>query len=141
MDYDDIKVFYGQFMRTQQAQYQSISDKVAWKSLQNLIIKFHLQEEEGRILMGDMPRSTYFKGIHDHQGKLSRDHKERISYLLGIYKSLRILFIDSQQAMTWIERANQLAPFNGMTPKQFMLEGSLVRLAEVRRFLDFWRGY
>lgn len=127
-------------MQLPKPQYQNVSDKVAWKSLQNLIERFGLQSEEARILMGEMPRSSYFKGIQEHQGKLSRDQKERISYLLGIYKALRILFTDSRQAMTWIDRANTLAPFNGITPKQYLLEGSLVRLAEVRRFLDFWRG-
>lgn len=119
---------------------RNISDSVAWKSLQNLVDRFDLAPEEGAILMGDMPRSTYFKGIKDHEGKLNRDQKERISYLLGIYKALRILFTDSRQALTWIERENSLPPFNGMTPKQYMLEGSIVRLAEVRRFLDYWRG-
>lgn len=127
-------------MNLTQTQYQQISDHVAWKSLQALVERFQLDTEEARILMGDMPRSTYFKGLQEHQGKLSRDQKERISYLLGIYKALRILFVDSHQAMTWIQRNNQLPPFNGMSPKQFMLEGSLVRLADVRRFLDFWRG-
>lgn len=127
-------------MASPHPQLKVISDKVAWKSLQNLVQRFHLNENEGTTLMGDMPRSTYFKGLNDHTGKLNRDQKERISYLLGIYKDLRILFTDSHQALTWIERENQLPPFNGMTPKQYMLEGSLVRLADVRRFLDFWRG-
>ncbi len=118
-----------------------VSDAVAWKSLQALVQRFQFSEAEATALMGEMPRSTYQKGVHQHDGKLNRDHKERISYLLGIYKSLRILFTDSAQALTWIDRKNELPPFNGMTPKQFMLQGSIVRLAEVRRFLDFWRGY
>lgn len=118
-----------------------VSDAVAWKSLQALVQRFQLSETEATTLMGEMPRSTYQKGVHQHIGKLNRDQKERISYLLGIYKSLRILFTDSAQALTWIDRKNDLTPFNGITPKRFMLEGSLVRLAEVRRFLDFWRGY
>ncbi|MFI4937768.1 MAG: antitoxin Xre-like helix-turn-helix domain-containing protein [Candidatus Berkiellales bacterium] len=128
-------------MEFAQTQRKSISDRVAWKALQNLVERFHISESEGKILMGDMPRSTYFKGLKEHTGKLSRDQTERISYLLGIYKGLRILFTDSQQATTWIDRPNQLPPFNGMTPRQYLLEGSLVRLADVRRFLDFWRGY
>jgi hypothetical protein len=128
-------------MKTLQPQFKNISDKVAWKSLKNLIDRFQFNEEEGKILLGDMPRSTYFKGLNSQAGKLSRDQKERISYLLGIYKNLRILFTDSHQALTWIDRENQLHPFNGMTPKKYMLEGSVTRMAEVRRFLDFWRGY
>lgn len=122
-------------------QYSKISDAIAWKSLEKIIEKFHLTESEAIILMGDIPRSSYYQGIKKHIGRLTRDQKERISFLLGIYKALRILFIDSAQGMSWINRNNQLPPFNGRAPKDYMLEGSIIHLAEVRRFLDFWRGY
>lgn len=115
----------------------TISDEVVWKSLAHLVERFDLKEGEARILMGDMPRSTYTT----QKAKLNRDQKERVSYLLGIYKSLRILFDDAEQARTWINRKNTLPPFNGLTPKEYMLEGGMIRLAEVRKFLDFWRGY
>lgn len=118
-----------------------ISDKTAWKSFQNLVQRFQFTESEAKVLLGDMPRSTYLRGLHQHIGKLNRDQKERISYLLGIYKSLRILFTDSAQALTWIDRPNDLPPFDGVTPRDYMLQGSIVHLADVRRFLDFWRGY
>lgn len=128
-------------MKTLAKQPDSVPDPVAWKALQNLIARFNLSEAEGKIIMGDMPRSTYLRGLSKHVGKLDRDKRERISYLLGIYKSLNILFPDHKQAVTWIDRKNNLPPFNGCTPRQYLLEGSLVRLAEVRRFLDFYRGY
>lgn len=124
-------------MQPQINQVNSIPDSVVWKSLYNLVHAFDLKENEARILMGDMPRSTYTS----HRAKLSRDQKERVSYLLGIYKSLRLLFEDTEQARTWINRVNTLPPFNGLTPKEYMLEGGIVRLSDVRRFLDFWRGY
>lgn len=124
-------------MQTRTNQINAIPDEVIWKSLMNLVQRFDLKEGEARILMGDMPRSTYTS----HKAKLNRDQKERVSYLLGIYKSLRILFDDGEQARTWINRENTLPPFNGVTPKYYMLEGGIVRLAEVRKFLDFWRGY
>lgn len=124
-------------MQTNTSQINSIPDEVVWKSLTHLVNRFDLKEGEARILMGDMPRSTYTT----RRAKLNRDQKERVSYLLGIYKSLRILFDDGEQARTWITRKNTLAPFNGLTPKEYMLEGGLVRLADVRKFLDFWRGY
>lgn len=128
-------------MKSLSKKSKSISDTVAWKTLKNLVQKFNFTEAEGKVLMGEMPRSTYLKGLHKHIGKLNRDQKERISYLLGTYKGLRILFTDSAQALTWIDRNNTLPPFNGMTPRQYMMEGSLVRLADVRQFLDFWRGH
>ncbi|KTD22391.1 MbcA/ParS/Xre antitoxin family protein [Legionella londiniensis] len=118
-----------------------ISDAIAWKSLKQLVYKFSFKPREAMILMGDIPKATYYAGIGHYQGKLNRDQLERISYLLGIYKALVILFDDRQQAMSWIIRNNSLPPFYGKTPKEFMLEGSIVRLSEVRRFLDFWRGY
>ncbi|KTD16248.1 antitoxin Xre-like helix-turn-helix domain-containing protein [Legionella jordanis] len=119
----------------------SVSNEVAWKALKNLIERFHFSKEEALTLMGNMPASSYYKGISKHDGNLTRDEKERISLLLGIYKDLRILFVDSNQAMSWIDRENSLPPFNGLTPRAYLMEGSLLRLAEVRRFLDFWRGY
>lgn len=124
-------------MQTNTHSLNNIPDEVVWNSLINLVHRFDLKESEARILMGDMPRSTYTA----HRAKLNRDQKERVSYLLGIYKSLRILFDDGEQANTWINRKNTLPPFNGLTPKEYMLEGGIVRLSEVRKFLDFWRGY
>ena len=125
------------YMQINTSQINTIPDEVVWKSLTNLVNRFDFKESEARILMGDMPRSTYTS----HRAKLNRDQKERVSYLLGIYKSLRILFDDGEQARTWINRKNTLPPFNGITPKEYMLEGGLVRLSDVRKFLDFWRGY
>ena len=124
-------------MQISTSHINSIPDEVVWNSLINLVNRFDFKESEARVLMGDMPRSTYTS----HKAKLNRDQKERVSYLLGIYKSLRILFDDGEQARTWINRNTSLPPFNGITPKEYMLEGGIVRLAEVRKFLYFWRGY
>jgi len=118
-----------------------IDNEVVWKSLANLIKRFDFKEKEALVLMGNMPRSTYTTGITKRTIKLDRDKRERVSYLLGIYKALRLLFDDSAQALSWVNRENELSPFNGKTPRDYMLEGSIVRLAEVRKFLDFWRGY
>ncbi|CZG34641.1 TPA: DUF2384 domain-containing protein [Legionella pneumophila subsp. pneumophila] len=136
-DYNIVESSQEFSMQTNTRSLQSIPDEVVWKSLTNLVERFDLKESEARILMGDMPRSTYTS----HKAKLNRDQKERVSYLLGIYKSLRILFEDGEQARTWINRKNDLPPFKGLTPKEYMLEGGMVRLADVRKFLDFWRGY
>lgn len=118
-----------------------VENEVVWKTLAVLVKRFDLKEKEALCLMGDMPRSTYTTGLKTKTIKLDRDKKERVSYLLGIYKALRLLFDDSSQALSWINRKNELPPFHGKTPKEYMLEGSILRLAEVRKFLDFWRGY
>ena len=42
-------------MGSPNTQAKPISDKVAWISLQNLVVRFAFSENEGKTLMGDMP--------------------------------------------------------------------------------------
>jgi len=114
--------------------------QAAWKALPELAKRFHFTEANMLVLMGDMPRATYRKGVQLHTTRLNRDQLDRVSYLLGIMKALRILYVDSLQAYGWIDRANSLPPFNGMTPRQFLMDGSLRHLSDTRRMLDAWRG-
>jgi hypothetical protein len=65
---------------------------------------------------------------------LASDVLERISYLLGIYKNLGILFSERAQAKDWLEKPN--ATFNGSTALGFMTLGNTVDLREVRCYLD-----
>ncbi|WP_320821794.1 antitoxin Xre-like helix-turn-helix domain-containing protein [Reinekea sp.] len=112
----------------------------AWKALPELAKRFQFTEANMLVLMGDMPRATYRKGVQLHTTRLNRDQLDRVSYLLGIMKALRILYVDSLQAYGWIDRANSLPPFNGMAPRQYLLDGSLRHLSDTRRMLDAWRG-
>ena len=67
---------------------------------------------------------------------LSSTCLDSVSLLLGIYKGLRVLFEDSEQALTWIDRANTLPPFNGRRPRELMVSGDFMALASVRQFVD-----
>lgn len=87
-----------------------------------------------------MPRSTMPKGIQHQNVNASRDVRDRMSMTLGIYKGLRVLFEDSQQAMAWIDRENALPPFNGRRPRELMTNGDFMALASVRHVVDYWRG-
>lgn len=71
---------------------------------------------------------------------LSRDLLERLSYLLGIYKSLRILFPDVELGRRWLFAPNSSKAFGGQAPMERMLNGLVVDLAFVRQFLDYERG-
>lgn len=62
-------------MKTSTQHAHVIADAVAWKSLKNLIERFRFDIDEARILMGDMPLSTFYKGINKFEGKLSKDEK------------------------------------------------------------------
>lgn len=69
--------------------------------------------------------------------ELPQDSLERISYLLGIHKALRIIFSTNlERAYEWVSKPNQATPFNGKSALAYMLQGRVVDLADVRRYLD-----
>ena len=99
-----------------------------------------LTAEQERVLLGSPGRSTYFRWKKQRVGVLSRDTLERISYLLGIYKALHILFPDPAQADGWIRRANAAPLFGGASALDRMLAGQVGDLQLVRQYLDAQRG-
>jgi hypothetical protein len=96
------------------------------------------------VLLGDPPRSTFYKWrdalAGDAPGKLPRDVLERISYVLGIYKALQILFPDPARADAWVRRPNDAPPFGGRSALERMLSGNVGDLYLVRQYLDAERG-
>jgi antitoxin Xre/MbcA/ParS-like protein len=91
-------------------------------------------------LLGDIAESTYHKWRNGGVGTPSRDQLERLSLLLGIYKALRLIFSDESTGTRWLKGANTDAPFAPKSPLELMLQGSIVDLYAVRRYLDAWRG-
>ena len=99
-----------------------------------------LRPAEARRLLGDPPESTFYKWKKARDGAPGRDVLERISHVLGIFKSLQILFPDPTRADAWLRRPNTAAPFGGGTALQRMLGGNVADLYVVRRYLDAQRG-
>lgn len=61
---------------------------------------------------------------------------ERVSYLIGIYRALRTIFPNQQQADGWVRRPNTAAPFSGDNALALMCSGRLSDLATVRQYLE-----
>ncbi|MDO1529379.1 MbcA/ParS/Xre antitoxin family protein [Fulvimonas sp. R45] len=99
-----------------------------------------LRITEQRKLLGDPPESTFYKWKRQQEGSLGRDTLERISYLLGIWKDLQILFPDPAQADGWLRRPNAAPLFGGRSALQRMLSGNVADLFVVRQYLDAQRG-
>lgn len=91
--------------------------------------------------MGSPPKSTFFKWKAEGTApRLGRDVLDRISYLLGIYKALNILLPSPRAADKWVKKPNAAPLFHGQSALDRMLGGSLMDLADVRRYLDAQRG-
>lgn len=115
-----------------------------------------LSPAEQMVLLGDPPRSTFYKWREASTGsgaasgaasgadaalpKLPRDVLERISYVLGIYKALQILFPDPARADAWVRRPNDAPLFGGRSALERMLSGNVGDLFLVRQYLDAERG-
>ncbi|MGH8176839.1 MAG: MbcA/ParS/Xre antitoxin family protein [Steroidobacter sp.] len=106
----------------------------------NISAAWGLSAEEERVLLGSPPRSTFFKWKSERSAKLSADTLERISYVMGIYKALRILLPTQESAHAWVKKPNTAQGFAGKPALDRMLAGRVIDLADVRRYLDAERG-
>jgi hypothetical protein len=112
----------------------------ALRSFFRLADVWNLRVAEQRKLLGDPAESTFYKWKRDQDGNPGRDVIERISYLLGIFKALQILFPDPAQADAWLRKPNQAALFGGHSALERMLSGNVADLYVVRQYLDAQRG-
>ncbi|HKR76462.1 MAG TPA: MbcA/ParS/Xre antitoxin family protein [Rhodanobacter sp.] len=112
----------------------------ALRSFFRLAGHWDLRVAEQRKLLGDPPESTFYKWKREQDGSLGRDTLERISYLLGIWKDLQILFPDAAQADAWLRKPNTASLFGGHSALERMLSGNVADLFVVRQYLDAQRG-
>lgn len=113
----------------------------AMRAFGNIASLWQLGLDQQLTLLGDPPRSTYYKWKKDPSGAhLGRDTLERVSYILGIYKALQILLPDEKAADGWIRRPNAAPLFGGKSALDRMLSGNVADLYVVRQYLDAMRG-
>lgn len=113
----------------------------ALRTFFNLAECWQLRIADQRKLLGDPAESTFYKWKRQQGGSLSRDAIERISYLLGIWKALQILFPDPAQADAWLHKPNQSPLFGGHSALERMLSGNVADLYVVRQYVDAQRGW
>jgi uncharacterized protein (DUF2384 family) len=103
--------------------------------------KWDLGTQEQMILLGGIPRSTFYKWKKGdgRTVRLPNDTLERLSYIVGIYRALHSLFTDEAIANRWIQWPSKSPLFGGSSPKDRMLNGRVTDLAVVRKYLDAQR--
>jgi hypothetical protein len=130
-----------QALQTQPDLSSGDAGRVALTFFFNLMNLWQCPVDQQRVLLGSVSNSTYFNWKKLPSIRLPRDTLERISYLMGVHKDLRILFSNQpERAYEWVHRANAAAPFNGRSALDYMLAGRVIDLADVRRYLDGVRG-
>jgi hypothetical protein len=112
----------------------------ALRTFFNIASAWQLSVAEQRALLGWPAASTYHKYKAREHGALSYDTLTRLSLVLGIYKSLQVLYPEPRFADTWVRLPNSHALFAGATPLAMMMDSGIDGLYRVRRLLDGRRG-
>ena len=99
---------------------------------------WNVSNDEARALLGYPGRATFFNWKNGTVSKVPHDTLQRLSYILGIYKALQILYRRPDLADSWIRRPN--GAFGGQSALERMTGGDVTDLAEVRNHLDAVRG-
>lgn len=120
------------------AQDPSKTASVALKTFFNIMEKWGAKNEQQIILLGQPSSGTFYNWKRGKVASLPVDTLERISYVMGIYKALGVLFPTRAQADAWPTKPNQA--FDGQSALEYMCKGSMVHLIHLRRYLDAQRG-
>ncbi|MDP2565862.1 MbcA/ParS/Xre antitoxin family protein [Pseudoalteromonas marina] len=120
------------------SQNPSKAAQVALSVFFNIMDEWKVKNQDKVILLGKPSSTTFYNWKKGQVSSLSVDTMERISYIMGIYKALGVLFPTREQADAWIKKPS--SDFNGESALSYMLKGSLLNLSDVRRYLDAQRG-
>ena len=88
--------------------------------------RWKLPATDAMALLGVESRSTYYELLKRARASrevkgLSRDQLDRLSYVLGIYEAIRVLFPHSEETRDgWVSRANTAPMFGGRSPLEIM---------------------
>jgi hypothetical protein len=114
--------------------------EVGLRSFTRIADLWGLSIAERMALLGLTSRSTYYHWLRTQRPTASPDLLQRLSFIGGIYKGLRIIFSVDEHAHAWPRWPNAGFPFGGMTPIDYMVAGGIPALYETRRTIDAERG-
>ena len=111
----------------------------AARAFRKLAERWDLGNAEAAALLG-VSLSTWDRiKASRWDGELSQDQLTRVSALVGVFKGLHLLFVDSM-ADRWPKLANRGPIFERLTPIAAMIEGGIPRMLETRYYVDALRG-
>jgi hypothetical protein len=112
----------------------------ALRTFFNIAEQWKLNDHQQILLLGSPSEPVFQQWKESKDAVLSRDTLERISYILGIYKALHIIFSNDSAADGWVVRPNAAPLFGGGSALARMLSGNVGDLFVVRQYLDAQRG-
>jgi hypothetical protein len=111
----------------------------ALKAFFNIMARWGVRDEDARTLLGGVSNGPFYEMKRNPERMLEADRLTRISFLVGIYKALAILYSEPL-ADEWVRLPNRNRIFGGWTPLAYMIRGGLPAMQTVRRLLDARRA-
>jgi hypothetical protein len=108
--------------------------------------KWKISARDAMALLGVDSRSTYYELLRRARESkevkgLNRDQLDRLSYLLGIYEAIRVLFPHSEETRdAWVSRANTAPMFANRAPLEVM-RSSMIGLYQTFAHLTSARAW
>jgi uncharacterized protein (DUF2384 family) len=111
----------------------------ALKAFFRIVERWKVPDEIARDLFGGVSNGTFYKMKRESARVLGADELLRISYLVGIFKALHVLYSEAL-ADQWMSRPNTNPIFAGRAPIAYVRAGGIPAMQSVRRLLDARRG-
>ncbi|MGO1749645.1 MAG: antitoxin Xre-like helix-turn-helix domain-containing protein [Marinobacter sp.] len=127
--------------RSAEGDREAEKGRVALKGFFRVTEEWGCSAEERAKLLGGPSRTTLYNYSKLNPTKLSNDTMERISYMLGIYKALQVLYPTHERANRRIRLKTTEVPFCGKSAMEFMTQGSMMNLMMTRQYFDAKRGW
>jgi hypothetical protein len=105
----------------------------------NIVDRWDIRDDDAKVLLGGMSNGPYYEMKKNPDRVLDADRLLRISYLIGIFKALNILY-SKKLADAWVRLPNNNRIFAGETPLAYMMKGGVLAMQTVRRLVDARRG-
>jgi hypothetical protein len=101
--------------------------------------RWDVRDEDARALLGGVSNGPFYEMKRNPDRVLDVDRLTRVSYLVGIFKALNILYSEAL-ADRWPQLPNTNPMFAGRTPLASMTTGGIPAMVAVRRLLDARRA-
>ena len=123
-----------------QTQELSINAGAAFRAGTNILQKWGCNTNQMSAILA-MPTSTFYRYKKDSdKASLSQDQLERLSYLVNIHQSLRMVFSNPDNIYGFMGMENNNPYFNGRTPLSLIESGNFGTLYEVFKRIDAMRN-